>query len=441
MNIIKICLLFLFPLALSAQGENQFSLNAAIDYAIKNNYDHKNQIVDNLIIYERIKDVITTGLPNINASLSYRNNFYLPTSILPGEIIGQPGTTVPVQFGTPNNLDFNIDVQQLIFDGRYIVGLQARKMMKQVSEQGVKMSEENVRDLIKKSYFAVLMTKESAETLKKNKSVLEKLLNDTKQIYKEGLIEELDVDRLQLSLANLNKEILKLENQLALTTSALKFNMGYSIDKDIVLTDSITSYFGTYYQSAPSNNFDIKNRVEYKLQQDNILLKGYDVKQQKAGYMPSLVAFFNTGTQAQRQRFDFFDTKGQYFYYGSFGFKLMIPIWDGNSRLYKLNQTKLGIEKSKNDFEKFQVGAKVQAFQAQVSFYNAKRDYDNQLEVLALAEKINKKAKIMFKEGIGSSFELANSEGELIKTQINVLQSMYAIIIAKLDYDKAVGNK
>lgn len=418
--------------------QTAFTLNEAVDYALKNNYDHKNQVLDNSIMYERIKEVITTGLPNINASASYRNNFYLPTSILPGEIIGKPGTTVPVQFGTSNNLDFNVELQQLIFDGRYLVGLQARRMMKTVSEQGVKVSEANVRALIKKTYFTAMVAKESKEILKQNRSILSKLLEDNKKVYQEGLIEELDVDRLTLALANLEKEITAAEGRYELALVGLKFNMGYKVEDPIELKDSLDGYFPTYASFIPNNNYDIKNRAEYKLLSDNIELKGYDIKQQKAAYYPSLFGVVSTGTQAQRNAFNFFNND-RWFYYGFVGIKLNVPIWDGGTKKFRLEQTRLGIDKSKVDFEKFQFAAKTEALMAQINFYTALKDFRTSTTNLELAQKINRKAKIMFKEGIGSSFELANSETELVKSTLNLIQSKYSLIISKLDYDKAIG--
>ena len=421
-------------------SQNTFNLNEAIEYALKNNYDHKNQLLDNAIMAERIKEVISLGLPNINGSVTYRNNYYLPTSIIPGEFVGKPGTLIPATFGTSNNIDVNLDVQQLIFDGRYMVGLQARKAMREVAIQGVKFSETEVRNLIKKTFFAVLMAGEGKEILKQNRSVMTKSLEDNKKIFKEGLIEELDIDRLTLSLANLDKEIALAEGKYELALVALKFNMGYQVENPIYVKDSLEMYFRQFVSFVPNNNFDIKNRIEFQLINSDITLKGYDVKQQKAGYYPSFVGFFNTGTQALRKEFNFFNSD-KWFYYGSFGVRMNIPIWDGNARKYSLEKTKIGVEKSKIDLEKFQFAAKSEAIISQINFKASLRDYKISVTNLELAKKINNKAKIMFSEGIGSSFELSNSESELVKSTVNLLLSKYGLIVSKIDYDKAVGTQ
>ena len=118
-----------------------------------------------------------------------------------------------------------------------------------------------------------------------------------------------------------------------------------------------------------------------------------------------------------------------------------IPIWDGNARKYSLEKTKIGVEKSKIDLEKFQFAAKSEAIISQINFKASLRDYKISVTNLELAKKINNKAKIMFAEGIGSSFELSNSESELVKSTVNLLLSKYALIVSKIDYDKAVGTQ
>ena len=139
--------------ALSAQKANYFSLEDAYAFSLKHNYSYQKQELEKVITYEMTKEVVTSGFPKINGRFGYNNNYQLPTSILPGEIIGKPGTLVPVQFGTSNNLDATISVSQLIFDGRYLVGLQARESLKKIADKQVKVSEIGVKEIVAKSYF------------------------------------------------------------------------------------------------------------------------------------------------------------------------------------------------------------------------------------------------------------------------------------------------
>lgn len=440
MKLLFYFIISIISLSATAQEKLDFTLDEAIKYALENNYDYKSSVMDRRITAERVREVVSIGLPQASAHISYNNAFIVPTTIVPGAAFGSPADFIPLQFGIPQKAEIGGDLSQLIFDGRYLIGLKARADLSQMTEHQIKLSEIQVRELITKSYFTALMVSQSKNSLAENKKVLEKLLADTRKVYKEGLIEELDVDRLSLALMNLEKEISKLEYQQELTNSALKFNMGYNLNKPLILKDSLNGFVEAYSKKLPENNFDIKNRIEHKALTLAHKLKGYDVAQQKAGYYPTVVGFVSYGVNAQRKKFEFFNTQTPWYKYGMAGVQMNIPIFDGFARKYKLAQTKIEVEKRKLDVEKFESAALLQVIQAKSGFANALKDYSLQKENLALANKINKKAKIMFKEGLGSSFELASSETEMVKTQLNLTQAAYNLLISKIDFDKATGK-
>jgi len=69
---------------------------------------------------------IATGLPQISASADYQNFLELPTSLIPAQFFGgNEGEFAEVQFGTQQTMNAGVLVQQLLFDGSYIVGLEA----------------------------------------------------------------------------------------------------------------------------------------------------------------------------------------------------------------------------------------------------------------------------------------------------------------------------
>ena len=117
-----------------------FTLEAAIDYAMLHNYNHQKNQLEKSITYEKTQEVLTQGFPKVNGSIAYQNQFIVPTSVIPGEAFGAPGELVPVKFGVSNTMNASIGLQQLIFDGRYLVGVQARTSIKELANLQVKMS-------------------------------------------------------------------------------------------------------------------------------------------------------------------------------------------------------------------------------------------------------------------------------------------------------------
>jgi outer membrane protein TolC len=377
------------------------------------------------------------GFPKINGSIGYRNNFQLPTSILPGEIVGRPGTTVPVQFGTSNNADVGFTLQQLIFDGRYLVGVQARKAIKSLADVQLKISEQGVKELISKSFYQVLALDESIKMLEENQTVLNKLLDDTRKTYKQGLIEELDVERLEYNVLNLDKMVVNTKNQRELAINAFKFNLGFPMDSNLNVMGSLAQE-ADKYKVIPTA-FDLSQKPELKLLQENVNIKHYDLKQNRAGYLPSLYGSAAYGWQAQRQSFDFFKG-GDWFNYGNFGIQLSVPIFDGLTKKYQVGQANLAYKKAKFELIEYEQASKIQAVQSVLSLQNALNDLDYQNNILKLSAKIQNKTQIKYKEGIGSSFEFAQAQGERIQQQIKVIQALQNVATKGVEWSKAIGK-
>jgi outer membrane protein TolC len=420
-----------------ASAQSMFDLNKSIAYALKHNYNYQKQELDRAITYEKTNEVLSLGFPKINGSIGYRNNFQLPTSILPGEIVGRPGTTVPVQFGTSNNADIGFSVQQLIFDGRYLVGVQARKAIKSLADVQLKISEQGVKELISKSFYQILALDESIKMLNENQVVLNKLLDDTRKTFKQGIIEELDVERLEYNVLNLDKLIINTKNQRELAINAFKFNLGYPLDSNITLYGNLAQEAGKY-KSIPSS-FDLSQKPELKMLQENVNIKNYDLKQNRAGYLPSLYGSAAYGWQAQRQSFDFFQG-GDWFSYGNFGILLSVPIFDGLTKKFQVSQAKMAYNKAKFELIEYEQASKIQAIQSVISLQNAINDLEYQNNILKLSSKIQNKTQIKYKEGVGSSFEFAQAQNERIQQQLKVIQALQNVATKGIEWSKAIGK-
>lgn len=433
-------LFIIIALFISFSGSSQeFDLNAATAYALKHNYNYQKQELDRAITYEKTNEVLSMGFPKLNGTIGYRNSFQLPTSILPGEIIGKPGTTVPVQFGTSNNADIGLSLQQLIFDGRYLVGVQARKSIKALADAQLKVSEVGVKELIYKSFYQALVSDQSIKVLEENQKVLDKLLDDTRKTYKQGLIEELDVERLEYNVLNLKNTISNVINQREVAYLALKYNMGFPLDSSFKIKGNLDQDLVIIKNEVKSTQFDINNKPELKLIEENINLKVFDLKQTKAGYLPSLYGNAAYGWQAQRQKFDFL-SGGQWFAYGNFGIQLQVPIFDGFTKKYQVGQTKLALEKARFEMTEFRNGSYIQHQQAQINLQNAINEYENNDNILKLSTKIQTKTQIKYKEGVGSSYEFAQAQSERIQQQLRVIQSILNVAIKGIEYRKVNGK-
>ena len=129
MRKILISLLLILPVLVSAQDTiPRFSLDQAIIYALEHNYSAINAERDLDDAQKQKWETIASGLPQINGAVSYQNQLKQPVSQIPAEFFGgEPGTYQEVVFGQAQSMSASATLRQQIFDGSYIVGVQATK--------------------------------------------------------------------------------------------------------------------------------------------------------------------------------------------------------------------------------------------------------------------------------------------------------------------------
>ncbi len=153
-----------------------FSLQEAIDYAQKYHSSIQNAKIDEEIAANTVKQTIGIGLPQVSGNVNFQDFIKVPTSLVPGEIFGQPGRLLPVQFGVKYQSSFGLELNQLLFDGTYIVGLQASKTYRELSMKSLKRSRIETSVAVTKAYYSVLVSNEQLNLLDANMVRLKKIV-------------------------------------------------------------------------------------------------------------------------------------------------------------------------------------------------------------------------------------------------------------------------
>ena len=436
-----IYLLFLFPFLYTqsfAQPANTFTAKEAVDYAIKNSVQVKNALVDIEIQRQTNKEITAAAYPQINGNLSVNDFLNIPTSLIPAEFFGgAPGTYAPVKFGTKYNASFGAEVQQILFDGQVFVGLMARKT---VIESAIKIKEitaEQIKVNVMKIYYQLVVGTKQIGSIDANIARFDKLLHDTREIYKNGFAEKLDVDKVEVQLNNLQTEKLKAENQIAAGYEGLKFLMGMPQQNSLILTDTLSE------EELKSNildqSYNYNNRKEFQLLDIATKLGEFNVRRYRLSKIPTLSATGSFNKNAQRTSFNFFKGGGQWFTTSFISMRVNIPVFDGGARNARIAKAKLELEKTKNNVEQFKLSVDNDVVQSRLKMKTALLTMDSQKKNIELAEQVYKTTKLKYEQGLGSNQEIYNAQTELKVAQNNYYSSLYDAINAKIDYMKAAG--
>jgi outer membrane protein len=416
-----------------------FTLQDCINYA----YEHQDTVINARLDIKsadyRVKEIIGGGLPQITGGATFQDYLKVPTSLLPGEFFNAPGTFVPVKFGVKYQSNLTLDVNQIIFDGSYIVGLKARNTYKELSQRNYTRSKIDANVNVTKAYYQVLVSNEQIKLLDANLAQLKQQLDQTTAQNKQGFVEKIDVDRLNYQYNDLQTRRENVVRLLVLNYQLLKFQMGMPIAENLTLKDKLIDV--KLEENTADLNTDTtfyKNRVEYGLFETQVRLNDFDVKRSKAAFLPSLNAFGNYTSSYQNNGFR--NLYSMSFPASYIGLRLNVPIFNGWQRTNQLRQVQITAQKSKNDLYRLKDALNLQANRARITFFNGLQTLNSQRRNQDLAREVLRVTKIKYQQGVGSSIEVTQAQTALEDADNKYIQGLYDALVSKVDLEKAYGR-
>ena len=438
MKLFTVFVIMFFAFGVNAQKTNSFTVEQAVAYAKQNNVQVKNALLDYQVQQQTNREITSAAYPQLSANGTFQDFLKIPISLLPGVITGgAPGTFIPVQFGTKFNASGGFDVSQLLFDGQVFVGLIARRKALDFYAKQTEITEEMINVNVQKIYYQLVVGKQQMTSIDANITRFEKLLNDTKEIYKQGFAEKLDVDKVSVQLNNLQTEKIKVQSQLDAGNAGLKFLMNMPQKDLLVLADSITE--DKIKNNILAGDYKYEDRKEYQFLTIAKTLNEYNVRRYKLSQLPTLAAFGSYSKNAQRQTLDFFQG-GSWFTTSVIGLRLSVPIFDGFAKSSRIQKAKIEVQRSNNSLEQLKASIDNDVVQARLKISAAVITLDNQKRNIELAEKVYNTTKTKYEQGLGNNQEIYNAQTELKVAQNNYYGSLYDAVIAKIDYLKATGK-
>ncbi|GAB2948466.1 TolC family protein [Hymenobacter coalescens] len=468
------------------------SLQQAIDYALQNKSSLQATRINERVAQARVGEIRSAGLPQVNVAASVTDNYKLQKSLVDfssvaggqGVLSGttltqdqinraQQGETVtlsptytplpatgptPIAFGLRWQGNTSAQASQMLFNGSYLLGLKAAKVYEALSVKQTQQSEIEVAEQVSKAYYSTLVAREQLQLLARNVQRLDTLLYQTQQTFKEGFVEKLDVDRLQVQVNNLKIEQQNAQRLVELSVALLKFQMGLDQRQPVELTDRLDGAVldaeaeRTRLASEAGQEFDYSRRIEYSVLETQRDLAKLDVRNRRAGYLPTLNAVASYGFigsdprlrglmqfrgPSSRSEAGFINQN--WFGFGNVGLQLSIPVFDGFRKKYSIDQGKLALEQVERGFTTLQQGIDLERAQTQTTLQNGLDVLANQKANLELATNVARVAKIKFQEGVGSNLEVITAETDLRQAQTNYYSALYDVLVAKVDFNKASG--
>jgi outer membrane protein TolC len=441
-QLFTLLLFFAMAGALQAQDDLKFTLAEAQEYALKNSYVVQNSGLDVMAARKKVWETIAMGLPQISGEANYTNFLDLPVSLIPGEFFGEEeGTYVPVKFGQDYNSDFGFTVDQLIFDGSYIVGIGSAKIYLQMATQTKEKTDIDIKQAVAQSYFMVLAAEENLKLQKENLGNSQKLEKDTKALYENGFSEEQDVDQMRLLVQKAENEILKAEREIRVASMVLKYTMGIGMEERIELAQSLDEFLNPLLAREQfTAGLDHSSHIDYRLLDTQRQLSMKQLKLEKSAYLPRVSGFYNWSKTAYGNSANLFKNSVPWFKSSMWGVNISVPIFTAGQQMAKVKQAEFAYMQAENNQKLAVQTLQKDYLSAVADIESAVDQLENDVDNKQLAKKIYDKTTIKYNNGISGSIELSQTETQYIQSQAAWVASVIQLLNTKITLDKAIGK-
>ena len=421
----------------------ELSLEEAIEIGLDQNFSTEKAALEVEKALSQKWEIISQGLPQINADVDYQNFLKQPVTLIPGEIAGgDPGTFVPVRFGTQQNLSGTATWSQLLFDGSYIVGVQSARTLLQISKNAKVKTDLEVRKAVINAYGNVLLAEEHVAILSKNLKNLQQNLSDTRKIYENGLAELEDVEQLTVTRLGLENSLSRSLRMLDISYQLHNMAMGLPVEKPVILTEDLDDLVLEFYQPGLlDQKISLEENIDVRIAAISAEAAAIFVKLEKAKALPTISGFLNYGINGYSDSFTFFKEQQKFYNQSILGINMRSPIFSSGMRNSRTNQKQLEYRQALVDLERVRNEVRLAVETARADYRFSLENLQTQQESLELAERIEQKNQIKFYEGLASSFELSEAQRQLYTAQQNVLQAMLEVIKSKVALETILSTE
>ncbi|MBK7128504.1 MAG: TolC family protein [Crocinitomicaceae bacterium] len=437
----KLVLATMVITTLSVYGQDQtsFTLTEAETYGVTNNEKMKNAMLDIEAAQKKIWETTSIGLPQVSANGQFQNLVDIPTQVVDATLfnpMAQPGDVMEFQMGQKYSTSLTFNVSQLVFDGSYLVGLRFAKFYGEMAQTAFTNTENQVKVMVREAYYNVLVAEKNLALVDSMMVNTEKMWSEVQILEKNGMIKKEEVSQLELAYNRILATKQNATRQVSVARNLLKMQMGYDLDKELTLTETLDDVMKIILESNPAlQEFAPAQNQTYILLDQQQQLDEFNLQNEKSKYMPSVGAFFTHSQNAYRNEFNFFEDEPWY-PTTVWGVQVNIPITSSGQKMMRVQQAEIKLEQDQNNIDNLERTLEFQDMQLKAAFLNALDLLKIEEENIRLANEIYNNEVRRKDLGTGSGLKLTQLQTQVLTAQGNYIGAVLQLLSAKIQLDK-----
>lgn len=421
-------------------AQEKMTLKDAVNYALENKADANKARLEVANSENLIAEVRSRTLPQINASGNLMYNAILQEMAMPGDIIGMPGQTLLVAFGQKWTAIGGVHLSQNLFDYSVFTGLKAAKTTREFYKINEQLTQEQVIEAVAKNYYQIFITRQKLETIKQTLENTNKVKNTVEGLFENGLAKKIDLDRIKVTIVNLESALKQLENAAVLQENSLKFLIGMQIDTPIELVEeNLEMEITPVLQDAP----DVKSLTQFQLLETQKQLLEYNKESIKAAYYPTLSLSANYSYQGLGDKFPIGGKPADGVYwtdYSTIGLNLNIPIFSGFRTRSLIRQAQTQLDILEEDMKEAELALNFAYENAKTQINNNVITIENQRENVKLAQEVLDNTQNNYLNGLATLTDLLEAENALADAKNNYSNALLEYKVAEIELIKSRGE-
>ena len=414
--------------AFTGQAQDKFTLASAQEYAL----DHAYGVQIAELEIQRARQIylqnLAIGLPQASASGQYIYNVELGALVT--DFDGN-GVLEELVFGTDYQAQGGLVVNQLIFDGSYVVALMAAKVLKESAEIGMDQSKASLKREVAKAYHLALLSEESVEVLKANKGYLADLAEEMKKMNEAGMVSKADADQMMLNYNNVENALRYTEGQANVAKMLLKLQMGYPVQQELLLADKMEDLVvnAAAASTLTTVGFDPTKSVDYLGMANQVEGAKLQVLNKQLAYLPSIGVSYQNNIQYMSSESNIFGDAAVDIPSSLVAGSVSVPLFSSGNGRAQVQEAKIQREQAMIGLQQLEEGLIMQHGALVNEFHQGIANFLAQKENVALAKRIRDQRRKEYDEGLASSMELTQTETQYQEA----LQAMFMAAQNALD--------
>jgi outer membrane protein TolC len=292
---------------------------------------------------------------------------------------------------------------------------------------------------VKRSFYGVLLANDSYRVFKESYDNAMANYLDIKSKFDQGLVAEYDLIRADVSVRNIEPNVLQAENATVLAKWQLKALLGMDLDLEIECEGRLSDYRSELFGDYLSINTALDDNTTLKQLDIQTGLLKHTAEMQKMDFLPTLSLSALYQWSAMNNDFKFKD----YLWnpYSVVSLSVSLPIFTGGSRLHKLKQTQVSLFQLRLQRDDAERSLQLAVKQYKDNMSTCIKRFDAAQKGIEQAERGYTIARKRYDTGAGTLLEMNDAELAMTQARLNFNQAIYDYMVSKADMEKILGKQ